>query len=32
VEIQNTYTSTELAMYGVTQATEVHIPVVSVVF
>jgi hypothetical protein len=32
VEIQNTYTRTELAMYGVTQTTEVHIPVVSVVF
>jgi hypothetical protein len=32
VEIQNTYTSTELAMYGVTQHTEVHIPVMSVVF
>jgi len=32
VEIQNTYTRTELAMYGVTQHTEVHIPVVSVVF
>jgi hypothetical protein len=32
VEIQNTYTRTEVAMYGVDQATEVHIPVVSVVF
>jgi hypothetical protein len=32
VEIQNTYTSTELAMYGVSQHTEVHIPVMSVVF
>ncbi|HTQ08412.1 MAG TPA: hypothetical protein VMI54_31370 [Polyangiaceae bacterium] len=32
VEIQNTYTRTELAMYGVSQHTEVHIPVVSVVF
>jgi hypothetical protein len=32
VEIQNTYTSTEVAMYGVAQHTEVHIPVVSVVF
>jgi hypothetical protein len=32
VEIQNTYTEAELAMYGVTQHTEVHIPVVSVVF
>lgn len=32
VEIQNTYTRSELAMYGVTQHTEVHIPVVSVLF
>jgi hypothetical protein len=32
VEIQDTYTRTELAMYGVTQATEVHIPVLNVVF
>lgn len=32
IEIQNTYTRAELAMYGVTQATEVHIPVVDVVF
>jgi hypothetical protein len=32
VEIQNTYTRTEVAMYGVTQATEVHIPVLNVVF
>jgi hypothetical protein len=32
VEIQNTYTRAELAMYGVTQHTEVHIPVLNVVF
>jgi hypothetical protein len=32
VEIQNTYTRTEVAMYGVDQATEVHIPVLNVVF
>lgn len=32
VEIQNTYTRAELAMYGVKQTTEVHIPVVHVVF
>jgi hypothetical protein len=32
VEIQDTYTRTELAMYGVTQATQVHIPVLNVVF
>jgi hypothetical protein len=32
VEIQNTYTRAELAMYGVKQTTEVHIPVVNVVF
>ncbi len=32
IEIQNTYTSAELAMFGVKQTTEVHIPVVNVVF
>jgi hypothetical protein len=32
VEIQNTYTRAEVAMYGVKQTTEVHIPVVNVVF
>jgi hypothetical protein len=32
VEIQNTYTRAEVAMYGVTQHTEVHIPVLNVVF
>jgi hypothetical protein len=32
VEIHDTYTRTELAMYGVTQHTEVHIPVLNVVF
>jgi len=32
LEIQNTYTRAELAMYGVTQHTEVHIPVLNVVF
>jgi hypothetical protein len=32
IEIQNTYTRAEVAMYGVKQTTEVHIPVVNVVF
>jgi hypothetical protein len=32
VAIQDTYTRAELAMYGVTQHTEVHIPVLNVVF
>jgi hypothetical protein len=32
VEIQDTYTRTEVAMYGVTQHTEVHIPVLNLVF
>lgn len=32
VAIQDTYTRAELAMYGVTQHTEVHIPVLDVVF
>jgi len=32
VEIQNTYTLADVAMYGVTQHTEVHIPVLNVVF
>jgi hypothetical protein len=32
VEIENTYTRAELAMYGVKQTTEVHIPVLNVVF
>jgi len=32
VEVQQTYTRAELAMYGVTQHTEVHIPVLNVVF
>lgn len=32
VEVSGTYTRAELAMYGVDQATEVHIPVLNVVF
>jgi hypothetical protein len=32
VGLQNTYTRTEVAMFGVDQATEVHIPVLNVVF
>jgi hypothetical protein len=32
VAIQDTYTRTELAMYGVKQHTEVHIPVLNVLF
>jgi len=32
VEIHDTYTRAEMAMYGVTQHTEVHIPVLNVVF
>jgi hypothetical protein len=32
IEIQPTYTRAELAMFGVKQTTEVHIPVVNVVF
>lgn len=32
VEIRDTYTRTELALYGVEQSTEVHIPVLAVAF
>jgi hypothetical protein len=32
VEVRDTYTRAELAMYGVDQATEVHIPVLNVAF
>ena len=32
VEIRDTYTRAELAMYGVDQTTEVHIPVLNVLF
>jgi len=32
VEFHDTYTRAEVAMYGVKQHTEVHIPVLNVVF
>jgi hypothetical protein len=32
VEVRDTYTRAELAMYGVDQSTEVHIPVLNVAF